>query len=124
MSAPSSARKIALIADDTAIARAAVTRRLTAEGVTWMEARSAAEARAVDPATLSCALLDLDLGDGNGVDVAVALREKRPDLPLAFFTAGASADVMARATTLAQVFAKPDDLDRAIDWVKARDAAH
>ena len=72
-----------------------------------MEARSAAEARAVDPATLSCALLDLDLGDGNGVDVAVALREKRPDLPLAFFTAGASADVMARATTLAQVFAKP-----------------
>ena len=112
-------RKPALIADDTAIARSAVIRRLVSEGVPCVEATSAASASVVDPASLSCALLDLDLGDGNGVDVAVALRGRCPELPIAFFTAGTSSDVMSRATALAPVFGKPDDLDRAIAWVKA-----
>jgi CheY-like chemotaxis protein len=110
--------KTALIADDTSLARAAIVRRLVVDGIPYVEASSAAAAAAMDPGGLSCALLDLDLGDGNGVDVAVALRRIRPGLPIAFFTAGASATVLARATAMAPVFSKPDDLERAIAWVK------
>jgi DNA-binding response OmpR family regulator len=115
--------RAALIADDTAIARAAVVRRLAADGIVCVEASSAGGASAIDPSGLSCALLDLDLGDGNGVDVAVALRKRRSDLPVAFFTAGTSPAVLARASALAPVFSKPDDLDRAIAWVLACAAA-
>jgi len=118
-SSSSPSPRAALIADDTAIARAAVVRQLAADGVRCIEASSAGAASAIDPTTLSCALLDLDLGDGNGVDVAVALRKGRADLPVAFFTAGTTPTVLARASALAPVFSKPDDLDRAIAWVKA-----
>ncbi len=117
MSFPST--KTALIADDTELARTAVVRRLSADGVSCVEASSAAAATAIDPSTICCALLDLDLGDGNGVDVAVALQKRAPGLRVAFFTAGSSPDILARATALAPVFGKPDDLERAVAWVKS-----
>ena len=108
-----------LIADDTSVARAAVVRRLQNDGVTCLEVATAAAARAVDPARIACALLDLDLGDGNGVDVATEFLARRADLPIAFFTAGATAELQRRARAIAKVFAKPDDLAAAIAWVKS-----
>jgi two-component system response regulator RegA len=107
----------ALVADDTAVARLAVVRALKARGIAAVEAASAAAGKVFDPNAIACALLDLDLGDGTGVEVARALLATRPDLPIAFFSAGAEAHVLAEANALGRVFHKPDELALAIAWV-------
>jgi len=107
----------ALIADDTATARTAVVRALRRRGVSYVEAGTASAAKAVDAFSIACALLDLDLGDGTGVEVARSLLAARPELPVAFFSAGAAQDVLTEARALGPVFRKPDDLVRAIAWV-------
>ena len=84
-----------------------------------VEGASAALAPAVDVGGLSCALLDLDLGDGDGTELARALRRAAPGLPIAFFSAGAAADLVARAVTVGPVCTKPDELDRAVAWIQA-----
>jgi CheY-like chemotaxis protein len=110
--------KRVLVADDSAVARVSVARRVRAEGMEVEERDSAAGASAVDSANLSCALLDLDLGDGFGTEVAERLREGQGGLPIAFFTSTLAPEVLARAKTFGPVFAKPDQLDQAIDWVR------
>ncbi len=107
-----------LVVDDSPVALLLLTRRLQAEGVALQRATSVAEARGVDAGTLAGALLDLELGDGTGVDVAQALRAAAPSLPIAFFTAGATDATRAAAEALGTVFEKPDDLERAILWSK------
>jgi DNA-binding NarL/FixJ family response regulator len=68
------------------------------------------------------ALLDLDLGDGDGDDVARALHARRPDLPVAFFSASTSAELVDRARAIGPVFAKPGELDAAVAWVRGHGA--
>lgn len=108
-----------LIADDSAVARLALTRRVRAEGLEVVEHESAAAAAAVDPADLDGALLDLELGDGLGTDVAERLRARAASLPVAFFTSTREGEAVARAATMGPVFAKPDELDLAVAWAKA-----
>ena len=107
-----------LIADDSAVARVSVARRVRADGIEVVEEESAAGASAVDTADLACALLDLELGDGLGTDVAERLREARGGLPIAFFTSTRTPEFLARAATFGPVFSKPEQLDQAIDWVR------
>jgi DNA-binding NarL/FixJ family response regulator len=108
------------VADDSALVRAAVTRRIRDTGREVVEADSVKTAAGVDPASLVCALLDLDLGDGWGTDVAERLRASAPDLAIAFFTSEGGGDRVERAKTFGPVFAKPDDIDGAIAWVVSR----
>lgn len=105
-----------LIADDSAVARVTVVRRVRAEGFDVVEHDSCASASTVDGSTLACALLDFNLGDGFGVEVAERLRAAQESLPIAFFTASKS-EASERAAAFGPVFAKPDELDAAIDWV-------
>lgn len=107
-----------LIADDSAVARVSVARRVRAEGIEVEERDSAAAASSVDTADLACALLDLELGDGFGTEVAERLREAQGGLPIAFFTSTLTPEVLARAQAFGPVFAKPEELDQAIDWVR------
>jgi DNA-binding response OmpR family regulator len=107
-----------LIADDSAVARVSVARRVRAAGLEVEEQDSAAGASSVDSTYLSCALLDLELGDGLGTDVAERLREQRGALPIAFFTSTRTPEAVALAQTFGPVFAKPDQLDEAVDWVR------
>ena len=72
----------------------------------------------VDATTLTCALLDLDLGDGSGADVATALRDAKSTLPIAFFTSEKSGAELTRAKSLGPVFAKPDELAAALEWIR------
>ncbi len=109
-----------LVADDSAVVRLTVARGMRAHGCEVVETDSAGAASAVDAATLACAVLDLDLGDGLGTDVAAALRQAAPELPIAFFTSEQSGDAVERARAIGPVFAKPDDLERAIDWAVSR----
>ena len=109
------------IADDSEVVRSALAGRLTAEGVSVHSGASLAEALGLAALTVrgfSCALLDLDLGDGSGADVADHLRVHQPVLPVAFFSGGATAEVVARAQAIGPIFRKPEDLEDAVAWVK------
>jgi CheY-like chemotaxis protein len=109
-----------LIADDSAVARVSVKKLVVAAGHEVVEKDTAASAAAVDPSDLACALLDLDLGDGWGTDVAEELRAKHASLPIAFFTTTTTGEALDRARALGPVFAKPSELEDAVAWVRQR----
>ena len=106
-----------LLVDDSAVARRVLARRLEAEGFLVTEASSMAMARKVDFATLGCAIIDLELPDGDGTDLARLLLEKRPSLSVAFFTMGTAPSLMEGARSRGPVFLKPD-VNPVLAWVK------
>lgn len=105
-----------LLVDDSALNRRVVSGRLKVAGCAVIEADSVSSGRALDTSNASAALLDLDLGDGSGIDLAHFLRKTAPALPIAFFTSGGDADAVSRAKFLGPVFVKPEELDAAIAW--------
>lgn len=108
------------VADDSPLVRAAVVRRIRDAGREVVEADSVSAAANVDASALACALLDLDLGDGWGTDVAERLRTNAAALPIAFFTSEQGGERVERARTFGPVFAKPEEVDDAIAWVVSR----
>lgn len=106
-----------LIADDSPVVRAFLENKVVAAGATVTLASCAAEAKRVDASAVDVALLDLDLGDGSGLDVAAALRARNPALRVAFFSAGSDAGERGRAAVVGPVFPKPDGVDDAVAWV-------
>ncbi len=106
-----------LFVDDSALARVAVKRRLVALGFEVVTLASAAEAARVDSADFAAALLDIELGDGFGPDLAARLRAGAPGLPIAFFTAGGPAEMLDAAARIGPVFSKATDLDDAVRWI-------
>jgi DNA-binding response OmpR family regulator len=111
------------IADDSDVVRTALAHRLTAAGLRVQAGRCAAHSRSVTTRGFACALLDLDLGDGDGVDVAWVLRGHQPALPVAFFSGGAPPAIVDRAREIGPIFRKPDELEAAVAWVVARSRA-
>jgi DNA-binding response OmpR family regulator len=107
-----------LVADDSALVRDILTRRAVHLGFEVVPCDSVLATRKVDAAGLACAMLDLDLGDGRGTDVAAELRASRPGLPIAFFSSG-TPEQTAAARAFGPVFLKPDDLEDAIAWLAA-----
>ena len=108
---------LVLVVDDSPVARLAIARRLRAEGFDVLEQASAVTPDGATLARLACALLDLDLGDSDGAHLAGSLREGHARLPIAFFSASVSSELLARARAVGPVFAKPGELDAAIAWV-------
>lgn len=102
-----------LVADDSALGRAVVIKKLRAAGVDVLECSSVASTASADARALKCALLDFELGDGLGIDVAEALRAVAPHLPIAFFTASKDDARLASYVT----FDKPNEIDEAVAWV-------
>ncbi|MDB4945327.1 MAG: hypothetical protein JWP97_4861 [Labilithrix sp.] len=107
-----------LIADDSPVARISVARLVRAEGLEVEERESVLDASSVDASELACALLDLELGDGLGTEVAERLRDVASELPIAFFTSEREGGALARARAFGPVFAKPGELDLAVDWIR------
>jgi CheY-like chemotaxis protein len=110
-----------LLVDDSPVALRALADRMGAEGFDVRIESTAAGAMLSEAASLSCAVVDVDLPDGSGVDVAAALRAGRPALPIAFFTSGAAPPLLQRAREHGPVFAKPD-VAAVVAW--ARGAAY
>ena len=106
-----------LLVDDSPVARRVLSQRLRAEGFDVREESTAAGARAVPTVSIGCAVVDLELPDGDGCDLADAMLRQRPTLPLAFYTAGASPALVERARAHGPVFKKPD-LEALLTWVK------
>jgi len=107
-----------LVVDDSPVVRRTIERRLQAEGLSVVSDGTAATARARDVSQVACIVVDIELPDGSGCDLAEELLARRPGVPVAFFTAGAAEDVLARARQLGPVFWKPD-LDALVAWTKA-----
>lgn len=112
-----SERRAVLFVDDSAIARTVAERRLSELGASVTALASRGEADAVDPHAFAAALLDLELEDGDGAELAEALRRAAPALPIAFLTAGARPATLDVAQRLGPVFAKEQGLEDAIAWV-------
>ena len=106
-----------LFVDDSALVRAATTRRLVGRGLDVTALGSSAEVEAVDPTGFAAALLDIELGDGFGPDVAAHLRRASPALPIAFLTGGGSPEVHDSARAFGPVFCKTAGFDEAIGWL-------
>jgi CheY-like chemotaxis protein len=111
---------IVLLVDDSPAARRVLADRLTAAGCAVREVGSVQGGRGLDAAALAglaCAVLELELGDGDGTDLAAALLAKRPSLPIAFFTSGATPSLVESARARGPVFHTPD-MSALIAWVK------
>jgi CheY-like chemotaxis protein len=106
-----------LIVDDSKLARALLTRRLEADGHTIAAHTCTREGCAASIDGVACAVLDLELGDGDGVEVAAALRARAPALPIAFFSGAPEGEIASRARAYGHVFAKPSELDKVACWV-------
>ncbi len=113
-----------LFVDDSAVARVAVKRRLVERGLSVVVLACAAEAAGVQGSAFAAALLDIELGDGFGPDVAVRLREGAPGLPIAFLTAGGAVEILAAAARLGPVFSKTSEVDDAVRWIAAIAGLH
>jgi signal transduction histidine kinase len=109
-------RDLVLVADDERGLRRACARELSAAGLAVAEAGSRAAALEIveaDPKRIVAAIVDRDLGDGSGEDVARRIRALNPRA-LIVETSGAS-DLLAESG--APVLEKPFDLQRLVERV-------
>jgi CheY-like chemotaxis protein len=112
-----------LFVDDSAVARARATKLLKEHGLEVTVLGGASEAKNVDPSAFVAALLDLELGDGLGTDIARALRARKPGLPIAFLTSSDESAAKDEARGFGPVFSKSEEVEEAVAWVASQAAA-
>ncbi|MFO0556052.1 MAG: response regulator [Polyangiaceae bacterium] len=105
--------------DDSAVARARVARELTTSGFEIVLAASLREASACDPTRISAAILDIEIGEDSGIDLARTLRSRAPELPIAFMTATSQSDLVDRAAAFGPVFSKVEEVSDVVRWTRA-----
>ena len=114
-------RQSVLIVDDEELIRRSVRMALEGAGYSVTVSPSAADAlRQVRDEPPDCVLIDLRLGDGDGLDVLRAARERTPDLKAIVITAHGDVDSAVHALRLGafDFIKKPFDLDEVIASVK------
>jgi two-component system OmpR family response regulator len=107
-----------LLVDDSPVAQHVLAGRLRAVGFDVRLASSVAGARSAGTGACCCAVVDLELPDGDGVALAEALQGTHSALPVAFFTAGAEPTLVEQARARGPVFAKPN-ADAVVAWAIA-----
>jgi ActR/RegA family two-component response regulator len=100
----SSAQRLLVVEDDVTVARA-LSRTLARRGFSVAIARSCAAARALAQ-RFDFAVLDLDLPDGNGVDLARHLIASGRVPSVLFFTGTSDAALLSRARRVGSVIMK------------------
>jgi two-component system, response regulator RegA len=100
----SSAQRLLVVEDDVTVARA-LSRTLARRGFSVAVARSCAAARALAQ-RFDVAVLDLDLPDGNGVDLASELISVGRVPSVVFFSGSSDAALLARARRVGTVVMK------------------
>ncbi len=100
-----------LIVDDSKLARIVAGKALAALQPEWqkVEAGSADQAlELLDEQPVDIALIDFNMAEKDGLQLAEELRALRPDMPLAIITANIQDEVIARARAVGASFvAKP-----------------
>jgi DNA-binding response OmpR family regulator len=97
-------RRLLVVEDDVTVARA-LSRTLARAGFSVAIARSCGAARSLAQ-SFDFAILDLDLPDGNGVDLARALMTDNQLPSVAFFTSSTDTALLARARCMGPVVMK------------------
>ncbi len=97
-------QRLLVVEDDVTVARA-VSRTLARRGFSVALARSCTAARALTQ-RFDFAVLDLDLPDGNGADLARALLDGDKVRSVLFFTGSRDPALLARARALGAVIMK------------------
>lgn len=104
-----------LIVDDSKLARIVAGKALAELQPEWqkVEAGSAAEAHEILAAReIHVALIDFNMTEKDGLELAGELRDLRPDMPLAIITANIQDEIVARAREIGAAFvAKPVTTD-------------
>lgn len=96
-----------LIVDDSKLARINAGKALTKLKPDWerLEAGSAAEALdLVERQPVDLALVDFNMEEKDGLELAAELREKFPTMPIAIITANIQDEVIARARAVNAAF--------------------
>jgi DNA-binding NarL/FixJ family response regulator len=96
-----------LIVDDSKLARMAVMKILAARFPDWprLEAGSAEQAmKSTRDDAPDIALLDFNMPVQNGLELAAALRDLKPSMPIAVISANHQQEVVNRAQALGAVF--------------------
>ena len=94
---------IVLIVDDSKLARIVAAKALKALQPDWqrLEAASAAEAlEIVAKHQVDIALIDFNMAEKDGLELAGELRQARPELPIAIITANIQDEVISRARAI------------------------
>ena len=98
------AQRLLVVEDDVTVARA-LSRTLARRGFSVAIARSCSAARSLAQ-TFDFAILDLDLPDGNGVDLARSLTDGAQVPSVLFFTGSRDPALLARARAIGPVLMK------------------
>src|SRR4051794_27303115 len=108
-------QRLLIVEDDLTVARA-LSRTLARAGYSVALARSCAAARSLAQ-SFDLAILDLDLPDGNGVDLARALLADVKVPSVLFFTSSSDTSLLARARCLGSVMVKSLGTSPILAWL-------
>jgi DNA-binding NtrC family response regulator len=109
---------VLLVEDDEAL-RLLCRTVLQLEGYRVVEAETQHEVEAkLADGDVRVALLDVHLGDENGIDIARSLRVTYPDLPIVLFSGSAQLYGSAAEELAAAIVSKPFEVDELVSVVK------
>jgi DNA-binding response OmpR family regulator len=106
-------KSILLVEDDPSLGRA-VERAMLKRGFSVRLVRTCAAARS-ERGPFDCAVMDIDLPDGNGVDLSAELIADGATASAVFFTGSSSHTLLARARGIGQVVRKSDGSEPLLD---------
>lgn len=111
------AQRLVIVADDDESIRLLCRVNLELEGYRVLEATGLEEiSRITDAEEVSLVLLDIHLGREDGIQVARAVRERRPEVPIAFLSG--SVDFSERSAAVSDAaIRKPFTLEELIGTV-------
>lgn len=100
-----------LIVDDSKLARIVATKALVALQPDWIRVEASSAAEALDilaERQIDVALIDFNMAEKDGLQLAEEIREQHPKMPMAIITANIQDEVIARARAANAAFvAKP-----------------
>jgi two-component system response regulator RegA len=123
--ASASDRTLLIVEDDKSFLQR-LARAMESRGFTVTTAESIAEGlAALESTTPAFAVVDMRLGDGNGLDVISALKQRRPDARAIILTGYGNIATAVNAVKLGAVdyMAKPVDADDVVAALLAREGA-
>lgn len=111
------AQRLVIVADDDAAIRLLCRVNLELEGYRVLEATGLEEiSRIADEEDVALVLLDIHLGREDGIEVARVVRERRPEVPIAFLSG--SVDFSERSAAVSDAaISKPFTLEELIGTV-------
>jgi CheY-like chemotaxis protein len=96
-----------LIVDDSKLARIVATKALLALQPEWQRVEAGSAAQALDVISkqqVDVALIDFNMAEKDGLELAAELRQAYPELPIAIITANIQDEIIARARAINAAF--------------------